>query len=82
MDVNERALAEGIAGIGGMPVLWHVRARPLESISRINGSQVYAAVRSAAAEIVVPVRGVQRVATLEIHHQRNVSELALAVRRV
>src|SRR6187399_1686029 len=80
MNVNGRTAFEGLARVRAMPVVGQRRERPQEGVARVDGCEVYTPVGTRAAEIVVPVRRVERVAALEVLNPRHIPELELVVR--
>ena len=58
-----------------VPVWRHRRIGPLEEPRGIDGRQVHAAVAADLAEIVVPVRAVEREAFVKVLHEGHVTQV-------
>src|SRR5262245_32757759 len=54
-----RSGLERAACVGRVPVLGNGGGRPEEDVARVDGREIYAAVRATATEIVVPIGGVK-----------------------
>src|SRR5260221_10452960 len=78
-DANPGAGAHGGARFHPVPPFGERRIGPEEELSRVDRGQVDAAVASGFAEIVVPIRGVERPTGLEVLHPRDVAELELVL---